>query len=133
MSRDRMAHPTWNPSSGRSTSEPKPRPKAHAVSRAQPAFQDHGRVETRLESELEEALYLFNQLHTAGVDYDDVVATLEREGIEVRRLLLRPPSGHRRQASASGGRVNQFELIVIGGGPTSARAITALRNLRASD
>jgi hypothetical protein len=31
-----MAHPTWNPSSGRSTSEPKPRPRAHAASRAQP-------------------------------------------------------------------------------------------------
>jgi transaldolase len=46
------------------------------------AFQDHGRVEARLESELEEAQYLFNQLYAAGVDYDDVVATLEREGID---------------------------------------------------
>jgi transaldolase len=46
------------------------------------AFQDHGQVEVRLESELQEAQHLFNQLYAAGVDYDDVVATLEREGID---------------------------------------------------
>src|SRR5687768_11810551 len=46
------------------------------------AFQDHGRDELRLESDLDEAQYLFNQLYAAGVDYDGVVATLEREGIE---------------------------------------------------
>jgi transaldolase len=52
------------------------------------AFQDHGRVELRLESDLDEAQYLFNQLYAAGVDYDDVVATLEREGIEKFRASL---------------------------------------------
>jgi transaldolase len=46
------------------------------------AFQDHGRVELRLESDLDEAKYLFNKLYAVGVDYDDVVATLEREGVE---------------------------------------------------
>jgi transaldolase len=46
------------------------------------AFQDHGRVDATLESGLEDAQYLFNQLYAAGLDYDDVVATLEREGIE---------------------------------------------------
>ena len=46
------------------------------------AFQDHGRVALTLESDLEEARYLFNRLYAAGVDYDDVVATLEREGID---------------------------------------------------
>jgi transaldolase len=46
------------------------------------AFQDHGRVEVRLESDLQQAQYLFNQLYAAGVAYEDVVATLEREGIE---------------------------------------------------
>jgi transaldolase len=46
------------------------------------AFQDHGRVELRLESDLDEAQYLLNKLYAAGVDYDDVVATLERDGIE---------------------------------------------------
>ena len=46
------------------------------------AFQDHGRVEARLEADLDEAQHLFNKLYAAGVDYDDVVATLEREGIE---------------------------------------------------
>jgi transaldolase len=46
------------------------------------AFQDHGRVALRLESDLEEAQSLFNKLYAAGVDYDSVVTTLEREGIE---------------------------------------------------
>ena len=46
------------------------------------AFQDHGRVELTLESGLDDSQHLFNQLYTAGVDYDDVVTTLEREGIE---------------------------------------------------
>jgi transaldolase len=46
------------------------------------AFQDHGRVELRLESDLDEAQSLFNKLYAVGVVYDDVVATLEREGIE---------------------------------------------------
>ena len=46
------------------------------------AFQDHGRVDLTLESGLDEAEHLFNQLYAAGVDYDDVVATLEREGID---------------------------------------------------
>jgi transaldolase len=45
-------------------------------------FQDHGRVGLRLESDLDDARYLFNELRAAGVDYDDVVGTLEREGIE---------------------------------------------------
>ena len=46
------------------------------------AFQDHGLVALTLESDLEDANHLFNQLYAAGIDYDDVVATLEREGIE---------------------------------------------------
>ena len=46
------------------------------------AFQDHGRVEARLESELDEARDLFDELAAVGVDYDDVTSTLEREGIE---------------------------------------------------
>jgi transaldolase len=46
------------------------------------AFQDHGHVEARLESNMLETRLLPTQLSAAGVDYDDVVATLEREGIE---------------------------------------------------
>ena len=46
------------------------------------AFQDHGRIDLTLESGLEEAQHLLNHLYAAGVNYDDVVATLEREGIE---------------------------------------------------
>jgi transaldolase len=46
------------------------------------AFQDHGVVALTLASHLKDARYLFNQLYAAGIDYDDIVATLEREGIE---------------------------------------------------
>jgi transaldolase len=46
------------------------------------AFQEHGRVQSRLEGELDAAQQVFRELYAAGVDYDDVVATLEREGIE---------------------------------------------------
>jgi transaldolase len=69
------------------------------------AFQDHGRVEPRLESDIDEAQYLFNKLYAAGVDYDDVVATLEREGIEkfvasVDRLLDQISAKRRLTAAA---------------------------------
>jgi transaldolase len=46
------------------------------------AFQDHGRVEARLESDLDEAQALFGRLYAVGIDYEAVVTTLEREGIE---------------------------------------------------
>ena len=46
------------------------------------AFQDHGRVESRLETDLRAARQVFRALYAAGVDYDDIVTTLEREGIE---------------------------------------------------
>jgi transaldolase len=70
------------------------------------AFQDHGRVELRLESDLDEAQHLFNQLYAAGVDYDDVVATLEREGIEkfvasFNELLKRVADKRRHLAAAA--------------------------------
>jgi transaldolase len=47
------------------------------------AFQDHGEVEPNtVERDLDEAHALFEALAEAGVDYDDVTATLEREGVE---------------------------------------------------
>lgn len=46
------------------------------------AYQDHGDPKLRLESGLEEARGLYEELAAAGVDYDDVTATLEREGVE---------------------------------------------------
>jgi transaldolase len=46
------------------------------------AFQDHGVVAETLERELDGARKLLDDLAEAGVDYDDVVATLEREGVE---------------------------------------------------
>ena len=46
------------------------------------AFQDHGEVTLTLEEGVEEAEELFAQIAEAGVDYDDVTDTLEREGVE---------------------------------------------------
>jgi transaldolase len=46
------------------------------------AYQDHGRPQARLESGLEQARKVFDELERAGVDYDDVTDTLEREGVE---------------------------------------------------
>ena len=47
------------------------------------AFQDHGEVrgDTVLEG-VEEAHELLDQLAAVGIDYDDVVSTLEKEGVE---------------------------------------------------
>jgi transaldolase len=70
------------------------------------AFQDHGRVEPRLESYLDDARYLFNQLYAAAVDYEDVVATLERKGIEkcvasFNQLLKEVADKRQRSATAA--------------------------------
>jgi transaldolase len=46
------------------------------------AFQDHGEVALTLGEGIEEAEELFVELAEAGVDYDDVTETLEREGVE---------------------------------------------------
>jgi transaldolase len=45
-------------------------------------FQDHGKPALRLELGLAEARRLLDQLVAAGVDYDDLTDTLEREGVE---------------------------------------------------
>ncbi len=46
------------------------------------AYQDHGRPRARLESDLDDARKLFEQLSDAGIDYKDITDTLEREGVE---------------------------------------------------
>ena len=47
------------------------------------AFQDHGEVRAgSLTEEVDEAKLLLADLAAAGVDYDDVVATLEEEGVQ---------------------------------------------------
>jgi transaldolase len=46
------------------------------------AFQDHGVVADTLTEGVDEARRLLEELASAGVDYGDVVATLEREGVE---------------------------------------------------
>jgi transaldolase len=46
------------------------------------AFQDHGRVALTLERDLDQAKRVFEQIAEAGVDYDDVVVTLEQEGVQ---------------------------------------------------
>lgn len=45
-------------------------------------YQDHGEPRERLRSDLDEAHALLDQLQSAGVDYDDLTDTLEREGVE---------------------------------------------------
>jgi transaldolase len=46
------------------------------------AFQNHGEIALTLEQGIDEAKRLFQQVKEAGVDYVDVTATLEREGVE---------------------------------------------------
>jgi transaldolase len=46
------------------------------------AYQDHGAPQPRLQSELAQARAVFEELERAGVDYEDVTDTLEREGVE---------------------------------------------------
>jgi transaldolase len=46
------------------------------------AFQDHGRVALTLERDIDEAHRVFDRIAEAGVDYDDVVVTLEQEGVQ---------------------------------------------------
>jgi transaldolase len=46
------------------------------------AFQDHGKVEDTLERDVDGARRVVQAFADAGIDYDDVVETLEREGVE---------------------------------------------------
>jgi transaldolase len=46
------------------------------------AYQDHGQPQPRLQSDLDGAKRLLGELAQAGVDYDDLTDTLEREGVE---------------------------------------------------
>jgi transaldolase len=46
------------------------------------AFQDHGTVTPTLEAGIDEAEAVFERIAAAGVDYDDVTETLEREGVD---------------------------------------------------
>jgi transaldolase len=46
------------------------------------AFIDHGSAERTLDRDIEGARRIFELFAEAGVDYDDVVETLEREGVE---------------------------------------------------
>jgi transaldolase len=46
------------------------------------AFLDHGRAGPTLERGVDEARRILERFAQAGIDYDDVVSTLEREGVE---------------------------------------------------
>jgi transaldolase len=46
------------------------------------AFQDHGEVAETLMRDIDAAHKLFDDLRAAGIDYDDVTDTLEREGVQ---------------------------------------------------
>jgi transaldolase len=45
-------------------------------------YQDHGHPRARLEGGLSEARGVFDELAAAGIDYEDITDTLEREGVE---------------------------------------------------
>jgi transaldolase len=72
------------------------------------AYQDHGNPEPRLERGLDEAQRVFDELAAAGVDYDDVTETLEREGVEKFAAsfeqLIQSLKEKREQLSAVGAR-----------------------------
>jgi transaldolase len=46
------------------------------------AFQDHGRVDVRVERGVDDARKLNDRLAAAGIDYDKVVQTIEEEGVQ---------------------------------------------------
>jgi transaldolase len=46
------------------------------------AFQDHGKVALTLETGIGDARMVLDDLAAAGIDYDDVTETLEREGVQ---------------------------------------------------
>jgi transaldolase len=46
------------------------------------AFQDHGEVAATLEQGIDEAQEILERFAEAGIDYDDVTRTLEREGVD---------------------------------------------------
>ncbi|MCA2211729.1 transaldolase [Jidongwangia harbinensis] len=46
------------------------------------AFLDHGKVDDTLTDDLDEARRVFERFAEAGIDYDDVTAVLEREGVD---------------------------------------------------
>jgi transaldolase len=46
------------------------------------AFQDHGKAAETLTQDVEAARKLLDDLRAAGIDYDDVTDTLEREGVQ---------------------------------------------------
>jgi transaldolase len=46
------------------------------------AFEDHGRVENRLQDDVDGARETLERFAQVGIDYDEVVEVLEREGVE---------------------------------------------------
>jgi transaldolase len=69
------------------------------------AFQDHGHVEPTLERDLDGARRTLDAFAQAGVEYGDVVAVLEREGVEKFaasfKQLLKGVAGKRDQLVAA--------------------------------
>jgi transaldolase len=57
------------------------------------AFQDHGKIRNTIEEDVGGAHELLEQLAKAGVDYDDVTDTLEREGVQAFDVSFRDVLG----------------------------------------
>lgn len=64
------------------------------------AYQDHGIVAPTLERGLDEAKRVFEQLAWAGVDSDDLTATLEKEGVQRFADSFRGTAEHDRGEAA---------------------------------
>jgi transaldolase len=72
------------------------------------AFNDHGRVEPRIEADLDRARHLFQRLPKLGVPIDTLIGELEGEGVATFSksydALLESLESKRRELVASGGR-----------------------------
>jgi Transaldolase/Fructose-6-phosphate aldolase len=60
--------------------------------------QDHASITgPTIDRDLEDAQQVFTQLEAAGIDYDDVTATLEDDGVRICRLLRATVREHQSQ------------------------------------
>jgi transaldolase len=78
----RGATPQWCLWASTSTKNPEYRDVLYIEDLIGPGTVNHGEVALTLEEGIDEAKQVFEQVKAAGVDYDDVTETLEREGVQ---------------------------------------------------